>query len=171
MENTEKKGPENGQKTDDQEIKSEETNSAECAELKETLMRLSADFHNYKKRTEKDKQQWTYHAQAEVLRALLPVVDDFERALKEGETEEKKEGSFAKWVQGVELIYKGLLEVLEKEGVTPLAEETIFNPELHEALVRVPSEEHTEGEIVEVMQRGFMFKDQVLRPAKVSVAE
>jgi len=142
----------------------------ECIQIKENLMRLTADFQNYKRRIEKDRQQWSHVAQSQLLEAILPVVDDFERALKEAK-KPQEETQFTQWIEGFELIYKALESVLVKEGVTPIKEHTVFNPEFHEALVQVESEGHKEGEIVEVMQRGFMFKGKVLRPSKVSVAQ
>lgn len=147
----------------------EENQFDECSALKENFVRLTADFQNFKKRVEKDKEQWFYNAQADIVMAFLPIVDDFERAL----TEAKKNGqeaNFAQWLAGFELMYKSLQTTLEKMGVKPIEEVVHFNPELHEALVSVQSDEHKSGDIVQVLQQGFMFKGRVLRPSKVSVA-
>lgn len=143
--------------------------SDECVALKENFVRLTADFQNFKKRVEKDKEQWFYNAQADILLAFLPIVDDFERALAEAK-KNGQESNFAQWLAGFELMYKSLQTTLEKMGVKPIEEVVQFNPELHEALVSVQSNEHKSGDIVQVLQQGFMFKGRVLRPSKVSVA-
>jgi len=148
----------------------EHVQTEECALIKENFIRLTADFQNFKRRVEKDREQWSYLAQADVVIAFLPIVDNFERALVEAKKNQES-SDFAQWITGFELIYKSLQTTLEKMGVTPIKENSTFNPELHEALVTVPSEEHNEGDIVEVMQQGFMFKGKVLRPSKVSVAQ
>lgn len=151
-------------------IADQEGCASELTSVKEQLVRLGADFQNYKKRTEKDRAEWSSSAQAAVLLELLPLVDDFDRALSEAQ----KEGvnpEFAQWLAGFELIHKALYELLKNRKVEPIDQITTFDPELHEALMQVESEEHESGQIVQIMQRGFTFNGKVLRPAKVSVAK
>lgn len=134
------------------------------------LTRLSADFQNYKKRVEKDRTLWMNRSRMDLLLPLLAVVDDFDRALEDAQKQDEQE-AFAQWVQGFEMIRKALYDYLAKQHVTVIEQVQTFDPMLHEAVMQVPSEEHESGAVVQVMQRGFMFKDQVLRTAKVSVAQ
>lgn len=142
----------------------------ELASVKDQLVRLGADFQNYKKRTEKDKANWGHLIQADLFNELLPIIDDFDRALDQAQKEEKTE-EFTEWLKGFSLIHKSLYDFLKKQKVEPIEEVTTFDPELHEALVQVDSDEHESGAIVDVMQRGFLLNGKVIRPAKVSVAK
>ena len=132
-------------------------------EWKNNFLRTAADFENFKKRTEKEKSQWMWQAQASVLGDLLSVVDNFERAFQTG-----KENTIQ---TGFELIYKELQKLLEKYGITQIVETNNFDPNLHEAVTQVESPNHKPEEIVQILQKGYMFKGHVLRPAKVSVAK
>lgn len=143
---------------------------SELLAVKEQLVRLGADFQNYKKRIEKDRAEWTQSAQAQIILALLPLIDDFDRAIEEAQ----KDGinpEFAQWLAGFELMHKAFNEFLKNQQVEPIDQVTTFDPEKHEALMQVESDDHESGEIVQVMQRGFLLKGKVLRPAKVSVAK
>jgi molecular chaperone GrpE len=143
---------------------------AQLEEVKNRLMRATADFENFKKRLEKERGQWAYTAQAAVLNDLLPIVNDFERAL----TESQKQATVAElkaWLVGFEMIRKSLYKLLHKYEVEEITDFSVFNPELHEALMRVESHDHKSGEVVAVLEKGFTFRGQVLRPAKVSVAQ
>lgn len=146
----------------------ESTSSCEQELLasKERFARLTSDFENYKRRTEKEKVSWMHSAQSVVFADLLSIIDDFERAIAAHKTSPERNDA-----TGFELIYKALQKTLEKYGVTPIADTATFDPEKHESLMLVDSEHHASGEIVQTLQKGFMFKDQVLRPAKVSVAK
>lgn len=162
----------NGQheKTDDACKEQGTSEQHELTAVKDQLVRLGADFQNFKRRVEKDRSDWFRSAQSEILLELLPVIDDFDRALAEAQ----KEGinpEFAQWFAGFELIHKALYEFLKNRDVQPIEQMKDFDPELHEALMQVESENHESGQIVQVLQRGFMFKGTVLRPAKVSVAK
>jgi len=139
-------------------------------ELKEKFIRVSADLQNYRKRVEKEKAQWIKIAQSELLTDLLSVVDDFDRALQES----KKEGvpqELSVFVDGLEMIYKSFYKFFDKYGIKEITEIKIFDPNLHEAISQIDSSDHKSGEIVQVLQKGFMLKDNVLRPAKVVVAK
>ncbi len=129
--------------------------------------RARAEFANYKKRVERERETTYKYAAGDIIRRFLPVVDDLERALKNGSTE----GEGVAWAEGVELIYRKLLALLDAEGITPMdAEGAIFDPNLHEAVVQTPSDEHESEQVIEVLQQGYMIGERVLRPAMVRVA-
>jgi len=142
----------------------------ELAEVQEKFMHVSADFANFKRRVEKERMMWIRNAQKEVLHNILSIVDDFNRAVIEHQKKERTPELDA-WLSGFEMIHNSLYEFLKKNGVTVIESVTHFDPELHEAIAQVDAPEHTSGDIVEVMQKGFMFHDQLLRPAKVVVAK
>lgn len=137
----------------------------EAAMWKDQYARIFADFDNYKKRIDREQIQWMQTAQTMVVKDLLPVVDNFERALAQ-KTEET-----ANLYVGIEMVYKSVIQLLAKYGVKEFAEYNEFNPELHEALMNTESADHESGQIVQVLEKGFMIKDKVLRPAKVTVAQ
>lgn len=129
--------------------------------------RARAEFANYKKRVERDRQLTYQNAAGSIILKFLPVLDDLERALKN----RPEEDPGAAWADGIELIYRKLKTILESEGVTPMeVEGEVFDPNLHEAVVSTPSEEHESGVIIEELQRGYQIGDRVLRPAMVRVA-
>jgi len=138
---------------------------AQLQEWKDRCLRTAADFENFKRRTEKEKILWMGTAQASILADLLNIVDDFERALAQPQESENQLRA------GMELTYKSLQKMLEKYGVQEIKEIAAFDPMLHEAIMQTKSESIPSGDIVQVLQKGYMFKGQVLRPAKVSVAE
>jgi molecular chaperone GrpE len=133
--------------------------------LQDRLLRTAADFDNYRKRMERERRELSDHIRADVLKDMLPIVDNFERALAAGtETE-----SFGK---GVELIYRQMLDFLKKRGVTPIeALGADFDPNFHQAVIHETSDAHREGEVMEELQRGYMLGDRLLRPAMVKVAK
>jgi molecular chaperone GrpE len=141
----------------------------ELAQWKERSLRISADFENYKKRVEREKDQWIRMAQSNILFDLLSIADDFDRALNEA----RKSGSdqLKVWIEGFELTKKSLDKLLAKYDVQEVKETVKFNPELHEAVMHVESPDHKSGDVVTVLQKGYVFKGHVLRPAKVSVAQ
>ena len=142
---------------------------SELALLKDKYARLGSDFENYKRRIDKEKSSWMQSAQSAILTDLLAVVDDFDRALQAGKQNQQE--SSVSLLSGFDLIEKGLQKLLAKYGVTPMKDYQSFDPEKHEALMHIDSPDHASGDIVQVLQKGFMFKDMVLRPAKVSVAK
>ena len=142
--------------------------AAEKAELEDLLRRRQAEFENFRRRVERDKLDFQEYAGMESVRALLPILDDFERALKAAQASAAAEDEF---VKGVELIYKRLLESLTKQGLEPIRTEgEFFNPHVHEAVQRVEQPEAEDGAILEEYQRGYNFKGRLLRPAMVKVA-
>lgn len=131
------------------------------------FLRAQADFDNYRRRTQKEKEELAQYASLKLVSQLLPVLDNFERALQSGGDAQGSD-SFAK---GVEMIYRQLMQVLEAEGLRRMdAAGTPFDPELHQAIMQVESEAHEEGTVVEVVQNGYWLKDKVIRPAMVKVS-
>lgn len=147
------------------EISDVEAYKQEAAMWKDQYARISADFDNYKKRMDREQVQWMQTAQTMVIKDLLTVVDNFERALSQ-----KTEDTASLYI-GIEMIYKSVLNILAKYGVKEFAEYKEFDPEKHEALMHAESSDHESGQIVQVLEKGFMIKDKVLRPAKVTVAQ
>jgi molecular chaperone GrpE len=139
------------------------------AEMQDRYLRLSAEFDNYRKRTLKEKMEMSKYAGEELIRDILPVMDDFERALKHIETLGNTEGI----KEGVDLIYSKLSDFLKRNGVKEI--ETLngdFNVDLHDATAKVQvSEEDKKGKIVEVLLKGYYLKDKVLRHSKVVIGE
>lgn len=142
----------------------------EVANLHDICKSLAADFENYKKRVERDRIAWTQSARAELLRDLLPVIDDFDRALSEYHKKEPVAYQES-WIAGFELIRKAFDKFLHTYGVTAIDQMVTFDPELHEALAHVESATHESGQIVDVVQKGYMLNGTVLRVARVTVAK
>lgn len=137
---------------------------AEIDDLLSRLQRLQADFVNYRKRSKREKAEMTTRGKVKLCSSLLPVLDNFERALKA----ETNESDFYK---GVEMIYNQLLKSFADEGIKEIiATGEEFNPEYHEAIMRVESAEFEEGTVTEVVQKGFILDERVIRPAMVKVA-
>lgn len=141
----------------------------ELEEWKGRALRVAADFDNYQKRIEKEKSSWMHVAQSNVFLDLLSIIDDFDRAMDQLAKDQNPD--IQKQRAGLELIHKNLYKMLEKYGVKEIEQVKIFDPELHEGLVQVESVQHQPGEIVTILQKGYTFKNNVLRPAKVSVAK
>ena len=137
------------------------------AEYFEGWQRERADFVNYKKRIERDQIQTSQDSVGRIAKKYLPVLDDLERALKARPTD----GEGYAWSEGIELIYKKLQGILESEGISEIkAEGEQFDPTRHEALTQEPSSAHESGQIIEVIQKGYLIGDRVLRPALVRIA-
>jgi molecular chaperone GrpE len=137
-------------------------------EYYDRLLRKTAEFDNYRKRTERDRLAVTEAAAASIITELLPLIDDLERALK---AEAGTEGAEA-YRRGVELIHKQLSEILRKRGVRAIeAVGEDFDPHYHQAVVYEPAEGRREGEVIEEFRRGYMLGDRLLRPSMVKVAQ
>ena len=135
-------------------------------EYYERLIRTTADFDNYRKRTDRERRESTEHAALDLLTDLLPLVDDLERALaanvQDGEA----------YRRGVEIIHKQLLDLMTKRGVAPIeALGADFDPNLHQAVAHEPSEAHRDGEIIEELRRGYTLRERLLRASMVKVAK
>jgi molecular chaperone GrpE len=132
------------------------------------LLRKTAEFDNYRKRVDRDRQAMSESTAAELFRELLPLVDDLERALKADAPNEAADA----YRRGVELIQRQLLELLRKRGVRPI--ESVgadFDPHYHQAVSYESIEGHRDGEVIEEFARGYMLGDRLLRPAMVKVAK
>lgn len=136
-------------------------------DYQQRALRTQADFDNFRKRTQKEKEDFAKYASSKLITELLPIIDNFDRAITAaGDIADTD--SFAK---GVGMIFRQLEGVLKSEGLEPM--DTVgqpFNPEFHQAIMQVESDEHEEGIVVEEVQKGYMLKDRVLRPAMVKVS-
>lgn len=143
----------------------------EVAEWQDRFLRKAAEFENFRKRSEKDKTEAIMLAKSSILFEFLPVADACERALKSmGETKSAS-GPLQQYQQGVELLYKQLLDTLSRTGVAAIETEgKPFDPHLHEALSREETTQAEEDTIFRELRKGYMFKDKLLRPAQVIVA-
>jgi len=150
----------------------EETKAA-LAEAEEKVLRIHADFENSKKRLEKDKANAVAFANESFAMDMLSILDSFESAFKSLEqidTEDTAE-AIEKIREGMELTYNQTLNVLKKHGVEEVVHEGEFDPEIHQAIMQVESDDHKSGEIVQVMQKGYKLKERTLRPAMVSTSK
>jgi molecular chaperone GrpE len=139
---------------------------AERDEYLALAQRVQADFENYRKRAVRDQERLVAHAHERLVRELLPILDDLERALEAGEQHEE-----AKLVDGVKLVEQALRGALAKEGLVEIETDGLFDPHVHEALLTKPSPDAESGSVLEVVQRGYRVGDRVVRPARVIVAE
>lgn len=137
-----------------------------AAEYLDGWQRARADFANYRKRVERDQVTVQQNITGSVVKRFIEILDDLDRALKN----RPQEGEGAVWAGGIELVYRKLLATLESNGVTLMSAGDMFDPNLHEAITSEDSDSHQAGEIIEVIQQGFMLGDRVLRPALVRVA-
>ncbi|RMF55418.1 nucleotide exchange factor GrpE [Candidatus Woesearchaeota archaeon] len=136
----------------------------EVNDLKETLQRVQADFENYKKRIEKENELIIERAKADLINKLLPIIDSFDLAL----TNKDKCEDF---IKGIELIYAQFMDIMKKEGLEQIkALNEKFDPFKHEVLLQEESNKE-KGTVLEELQKGYMFKDKVLRPTKVKISK
>ena len=139
---------------------------AEKQDLQNTLVRRQADFENYRKRVERERQQERHRGAEVLIEQVLPVLDAFDRALKAQDS-----SASAEYRKGFELIRTQLWSALAKQGLQPIeAVGKPFDPHLHHAIENVPTAEQPEGTVIGEMQTGYIFHDRVLRPAMVRVA-
>ena len=132
----------------------------------DAYLRLAADFDNYRKRVAREHAELTTRANERLVNELLPVLDDLERALEAAAEHEE-----AKLEEGVKLVHRSLVALLERHGLSEIATEGSFDPHVHEALLAQPGEGAEEGAVLQVLQKGYRLGDRVLRPARVIVAE
>ena len=154
----------------------EELLQKELEEAKETIasqndkyLRLSAEFDNYRKRTLREKAELLVNGGEKAIKAILPILDDLERAIKNMETTEETKPM----LEGVELIYNKFIKTLEQEGLKAIeTKEQEFNTDFHEAIAMIPApSEDLKGKILDCVQTGYMLHDKVIRHAKVVVAQ
>lgn len=155
-------------------VSEENSGDAKYAELEklaeenqQRYLRAQADFDNFRRRTLKEKEELAQYASMKLISQLLPVVDNFERAVAAASAN----GDFDSLAKGVDMIFRQLAQTLEQEGLKPMnVVGEPFNPEFHQAIMQVESEEHEEGTVVEEVQKGYILKEKVLRPAMVKVS-
>lgn len=135
-------------------------------EYLDSLRRLKAEFDNFRKRTESERVAQSARAGESLVKELLPVLDDLERALVAAEEHEE-----AKLEDGVRLVHRALAGVLARAGLAEIETDGAFDPHVHEALLAQPVEGAEPGSVVQVLQKGYRLGDRVLRPARVVVAE
>jgi len=128
------------------------------------LKRVAAEFENYRKRVLRDQESLVARAHERLVKELLPVLDDLERALAAAEEHEE-----AKLEDGVRLVHRSLVDALQKEGLAEIETDGAFDPNVHEALLSQPDDEKESGQILDVLQKGYRLGDRVLRPARVIV--
>lgn len=129
------------------------------------LARMQADFENFRRRVNREREEWLRYASMPLVEALLPVIDNFERALA------AKDQDPAQVVAGIEMIYRQLKEILEKEGLAPVpALHEPFDPQKHEVLMREETDAYPDNTVIAELRRGYYYKDRLLRPALVKVA-
>ncbi len=155
--------------SENSEVKVEQTAEEKYAELNDKFLRLYSEFDNYRKRTNKEKIDLIGSASAGVLKDLIPVIDDFERAIANNETSE----DITVVKEGFQLIYNKFKTILENKGLTPMnAKGKVFDSELHEAIANVPApSKDLIGKVVDDVEKGYFLNDKVVRYAKVVVGQ
>jgi molecular chaperone GrpE len=151
------------------EVEVEESGERESAEdraaaLEDQLKRVAADFDNYRKRVAREREEFAVSANERLVKELIPVLDDLERALEAAAQHEE-----AQLEDGVRLVHRSLDDLLRKHGVAQIETNGQFDPHVHEALLSQPSDEE-EGTVIEVLQKGYKLGERVVRPARVVVA-
>jgi molecular chaperone GrpE len=138
----------------------------ELDEIKNRLVRTQADYDNFRRRTRDEKEAAAKYRAQGIVEGLLPVIDNFERALKI-DTAENQSDSL---LQGMKMVYNQLIEALKNEGVKEIeSDEAEFDPHLHQAVMQVQEDDYEDNTVVEVLQKGYKLKDRVIRPAMVKV--
>ena len=162
---------ENVQTPENEEVESEQKENNKTSELEERLeqaLRAYAQCENDKKIMEKQKQQAIDYATEKFAKDLLPIADTLEIAIKNIKSSEDE--CVKEMLEGVELTLKKMMDTFKNHGIEPVAHEE-FDPNLHQAIQQVASEEHEDGEIVEIYQKGYKLKDRLIRPSMVSICK
>ena len=170
---------ENDEKVLDDANSSETEEESELNKCKDELkawedkyLRMHAEFENIKKRMEREKEKSVAYAQEQFARDLLPVIDSLELALSSiPDTEDGNSEHLAKLKEGVQLTLEQFVKTFEKHHIKVIEIDGGFDPNFHDAVMQVDSDEHESGQIVQVLQKGYMYKERLLRPAMVSVAK
>ncbi|GEN46491.1 nucleotide exchange factor GrpE [Alkalibacillus haloalkaliphilus] len=136
--------------------------------LQDKLARLQADFDNFRRRTKKEKEADLKYKSQDIANDLIPVLDNFERALQV-EVNDESTNSFA---EGLEMVYNQFRQALEQHGIEEVEAEGVqFDPQKHQAVMQVSEEGYESNQVIEVLQKGYQLKDRVIRPAMVKVNE
>ena len=144
---------------------------ADVQKYKDEYIRTHADFENSKKRLEKEKATAVAFANEGFASDMLGVLDSLEKALESASELDTSSEGMKNFIEGIELTYDQVLKALSRNGVEQIDTQGEFDPNLHQALMQVDSDEHKTGEIVTVMQKGYTIKDRILRPAMISTAK
>lgn len=147
--------------------KSEQLLEQKIKELQEQYLRTHADFENVKKRLEREKSQALEYANEKMLKDLLPIADTLDKALESAKAVENGE----KIADGLNLTIENLYKVFQKYGVEVIDGEHEFNPNLHDAIMQVANPEKEDGQIAQILQKGYKYKERTLRPAMVSIVK
>jgi molecular chaperone GrpE len=142
----------------------EEGGDEKVAALEDRLLRLAADFDNYKKRVARERDELAALSNERLVKELLPILDDLERALVAASEHEE-----VRLEEGVRLVHRSLATLLERNGVKEISTDGAFDPHVHEALLAQPSDAE-EGSVIDVVQKGYTLGDRVVRPARVVIA-
>jgi len=143
-----------------------EEQTALAQEYFNRLARMKADFENFRRRSQREREELVRYAAEQLMKSLLPVLDNFERALAD------ESGELDKFKEGIKMIYNQICEILAGEGLEPIpAEGEEFNPEKHEAVMSEESSEHPDNTVLEELRKGYTLKGKVIRPAMVKVAK
>jgi molecular chaperone GrpE len=169
---SEENHPKNKKKKEDKEIeelkKKLEEKEKEAKENYDRLLRMAADFENYKKRAAREKEDWTKFANEDLIKSILPFIDNLERAVNHAQ----KIADTGVLVEGVRLTLQQLLQSLNKFGLSSF--ESVgkpFDPAMHEAMLVVETDKHEPNQVVEEFQKGYLLNDRLIRPATVSVSK
>ena len=158
------------QNTNPEPEENENPDSEKSGEYLEKLQRLQAEFDNYRKRTNRERQQVADRARMQIMTDFLDLCDNLEQAINTGHPDESED--VAAYREGIQLILKNFREFLEKEGVEPMqVEGKTFDPNYHEAMMVQESDEENSGKVAKELRKGYMYKDQVIRPARDAVFE
>ncbi|HZC75246.1 MAG TPA: nucleotide exchange factor GrpE [Gaiellaceae bacterium] len=152
------------QKEQTEQVEEQQPEPPAESEPDDRLLRLAADFENYKKRAARERQEYVQLANERLIGELLPILDDLERALAAAEEHQE-----AQLEEGVRLVHRSLAGLLARHGVTPIETDGKFDPHVHEALLSQPSDAE-EGSVLDVVQKGYKLGERVVRPARVVVA-
>ncbi|WP_292469145.1 nucleotide exchange factor GrpE [Methanolobus sp.] len=152
----------------DEEVVTESPVKDEAVELRDKLLRLTAEFDNFRKRSSREKEEYRKFAVEQIIIELLEVYDNFERALESA----RQTDDISSVITGVEMVFKQFTGILEKEGLQKIeCEGTEFDPFLHEAMMHVEHPEHDENTVVDVCKPGYYLHTKVIRPAMVTVSK
>ena len=143
--------------------------NAELGEMKDKYLRLYAEFDNYRKRTLREREEWIKTAAQDTIKAVLPTLDDFERAIKAA----KAAGEEGAVLEGIVLIHEKMLRTMEQQGLKIMESDgQAFDPDLHEALTKIPApNDALKGKVIETIEKGYYLKDKIIRYAKVVVGQ
>lgn len=140
----------------------------EGEKLKDQRMRAAAELENYKKRTAREREDWAKYANENLLKEILPILDNLQRALNHADNEDNREAL----LDGIRMVHRQFLSALEHFGVKPIeALNQPFDPSMHEAMMQVESDEHEPNTVVQELERGYLLHDRLLRPARVAVSK